>query len=131
MATAAREAETPVPEDKAGVYVIYRRRGGKDEVMYIGRAGTLFRNRNESAGKRPRLGNQGLFGRIINGRHGDKTRRQLYRAELAKPEVDHLSIEWFVTFDGRSGFLPILPEAELLQGYYDATGDLPPWNRSA
>jgi DNA-binding transcriptional MerR regulator len=109
-------AEHRVPS-LAAVYVI-EAMGSAREIVYIGKAGTMCQ---DGTWKR-----QMLRKRLCNQQRG-KSRQECFQDMLAETGARELRFEWFVTGapNAERTILPVLAEAELLQAFYDDTGDCP------
>ncbi len=107
--------------NKKGVYLIYRTTAAnKDELVYIGKSGTLYQNG---------WSKQTLQGRIPNKVGKDETRQQFFERKFVEEKILNLKIRWYTTFDDSELFhVPSYTEALLLQKYYDEYRRLPEWN---
>jgi hypothetical protein len=109
--------EENVP-NKYGVYIIYN---DKNEIIYIGKAGTV---NNDGSFK-----NQGLKKRLKN-RQQKKSRKVFFQEIIEKYNYEFLYFKWFVTYQEDKGIYPFLAEAELLAKYLDIYKRLPLLNRA-
>ena len=114
-----KELSKDVP-DLPGVYYILRLSGGKIDIVYIGKSGTIQQN-----GK---FKNQGLNARL-NNKQEDIKREKFFNDKCEKENIDALDIYWYVTFDDKNQDLPGFVEGEIMQTYFDAYGKLPLWNK--
>jgi hypothetical protein len=114
-------AAAGVPE-APGVYLVYGRRGERDDLLYVDKAGTI---RNDGT-----FGDQGLAGRLVMKQYG-KLRTTLWPRWIDEKGLDALVIRWFVTVGDGVNVLPVKAEADLLQAWYEDGGRLPPENREA
>jgi len=130
-----------------GVYVI--RAGSGNEIIYIGKAGTIGQNGD------PR--DQGIAGRLSNKaftkKGGDKkksvSRKQLFTylingepandpsvndlieqrySNIEKGAWQEIQIEWIETYRDKKGIPPAAAEATLLWAYLEEFGELPKMN---
>lgn len=102
-----------------GVYLVYRLAGGKIDIVYIGKSGTIQQN-----GK-PK--DQGLKKRLNNTHQGLK-RQDYFNTKIEEENIEALDIYWYVTFDDDYRDLPSFVEGLLIQKYFDLYGQLPIWN---
>jgi hypothetical protein len=109
--------EENVP-NKYGVYIIYN---DKNEIIYIGKAGTV---NNDGSFK-----NQGLKKRLKN-RQQKKSRKVFFQEIIEKYNYEFLYFKWFVIYQEDKGIYPFLAEAELLAKYLDIYKRLPLLNRA-
>lgn len=105
-----------------GVYLISAIAGGRSELIYIGRSGTV--------GNDGTFGVQGIRKRLGMKQHGE-WRVELFKNLMRNEALDALHFEWFVTFDHENKILPSFAEAQLLQAYFLEHERLPQLNRSA
>lgn len=131
----------------AGVYVIYGKRGITQELLYIGKSGTIRR-----AGK---LGSQGLVTRINKKDSKTEEGKALMRQSVFRVFVDHpaaekderenvekaypfiqnegsydgLEFHLIETYKNKVGTPPALAEAQLLWAYLFEHEDLPKMNQ--
>jgi len=113
------EVTKDVPNE-AGVYVIYKLAGGKIELVYVGKSGTMNQNGT--------FKEQKLRKRLNNKQDGVK-RQEYFENKIATENIDALDIYWYVTFDKNNQDLPAYVEGVLLQHYFEAYGELPAWNK--
>ena len=102
-----------------GVYLVYRLAGGKIDIVYIGKSGTIQQN-----GK-PK--DQGLRKRL-NNTHQGLNRQDYFNKKIEEENIEALDIYWYVTFDNDYRDLPSFVEGLLIQKYFDLYGQLPIWN---
>lgn len=103
-----------------GVYYILLLAGGKIDLVYIGKSGTILQNGNFKY--------QLLRNRINNKQEGQK-RQQYFEQKISQEGIDGLAIYWFVTFDKQHQDLPGYVEGLIMQRYFDQYGCIPPWNK--
>lgn len=113
------EVSKEVPNE-AGVYVIYKLAGGKIELVYIGKSGTMNQNGT--------FKEQKLRKRLNNKQDGVK-RQEYFENKIEAENIDALDIYWYVTFDKNNQDLPAYVEGVLLQHYFEVYGELPAWNK--
>jgi hypothetical protein len=113
-----REQSKDVP-NLPGVYLVYRLAGGKIDIVYIGKSGTIQQN-----GK-PK--DQGLRKRL-NNTHQGLNRQDYFNKKIEEENIEALDIYWYVTFDTDCQDLPSFVEGLLIQKYFDLYGQLPVWN---
>ena len=116
---ALAEVSQNVPNE-AGVYVIYKLAGGKIELVYIGKSGTINQNGT--------FKEQKLRKRLNNKQDGVK-RQEYFENKIAAENIDALDIYWYVTFDKNNQDLPAYIEGVLIQYYFEVYGELPAWNK--
>ena len=113
--------------DRFGVYLIYGVYGGRQTLLYIGKAGTVHEDGT--------MGGQGLHGRLANKQ--EKMPRQVFFKKLLSGEdprvgpIDSLRIKWLETYRDNAGTPPFQAEAELLAAYLAEFRKLPPLNNKA
>ena len=112
------EASENVPE-LPGVYYIIKLSGGRIDLVYIGKSGTI----NQSGVFKDQL----LKGRINNKTNGMK-RQKYFEQKMLEENIDALDIYWFVTMDKSNSDLPGYVEGLLMQRYFEVHGKLPSWN---
>ena len=105
--------------DEYGAYIVS---GPSDQVLYIGRSGTMLKDGGFQA--------QALRGRLTN-RQGKLSRQEFFEKMLAERKIQSLLFEWFITFNETNHVLPCLAESQLFQAYFDCNGKLPPYNEKA
>jgi len=116
---ALTEVTKDVPNE-AGVYIIYKLAGGKIELVYIGKSGTMNQNGTFKEQK---------LRKRLNNKQDGVTRQDYFENKIATENIDALDIYWYVTFDKNSQDLPAYVEGILLQRYFEIYGALPPWNK--
>jgi hypothetical protein len=114
------------PSDKSGVYVIYALKGGKIELIYIGRSGEV---KSDGSLFIRKAGLGGLRDRLVNGKQFGEPRRNSWRTQMFKENIEALDVYWYVTHDDNFTDCPKILENKLLSGYFDVYGQLPRWNR--
>ena len=115
-----RDVSKDVP-DLPGVYYIIRLAGGRVELVYIGKSGSIEQN--------GLFKKQGLRGRLNNKQNGIK-RQDYFEKKFREENIDALDIYWFVTFDKTIRDLPGYVEGLIMQIYFEVHGSLPAWNNS-
>jgi len=115
-----RDVSKDVP-DLPGVYYIVRLAGGRVELVYIGKSGSI-----EQDGQ---FEKQGLRGSINNKQNGLQW-QDYFEKKFREENIDGLDIYWFVTFDKTNRDLPGYVEGLILQIYFERHGSLPAWNNS-
>lgn len=100
-----RAKGTMVPR-KPGVYLIWGERRAEKRLMYIGKSGTL---KNDG-----QLKGQTLLTRLTRGKQQGMQRAQFLEMSMKQSDLESLSIQWFVTFEGLRKTIPGAAEAELL-----------------
>ena len=112
--------ENDVPNDY-GIYLIYEGFDCNEELIYIGRSGTI-----QSDGT---MGSQGIRKRL--GMKQDGMYRNDFFKEEMKKRQKGISVAWFVTFNiAGQKTLPALAESEAMQEFYELEGRLPELNKS-
>ena len=102
-----------------GVYLVYRLAGGKIDIVYIGKSGTIQQNgKSKDQGLRERL----------NNTHQGLNRQDYFNTKIEEENIEALDIYWYVTFDDDYRDLPSFVEGLLIQKYFDLYGQLPIWN---
>ncbi len=104
--------------NKYGVYIIYSVKDNQEEIIYIGKAGTITTN-----GKFKR---QGIRNRLKAVATNNMPRSKYFQQEvIEKYGFDKLKFVWIVTFNDTRKELPAHAEAKLVQLYYDNYHKLP------
>ena len=106
--------------DLPGVYYIVRLAGGRIELVFIGKSGTIKQN-----GK---FNDPGLKSQL-NSKQDGIERQEFFESRILKENIDALDIYWFVTFDKKSQDLPGFVEGLLIQRFFEMYGRLPLWNK--
>lgn len=97
-----------------GVYIIYN---SKEEIVYIGKAGTV--NQDGTFKK------QGLRRRLTNQHHGIR-REDYFISKIVDDGIDYIDIWWY---ELKSKVIPGYVEGMLIQEYFNRNnGHLPIWN---
>jgi len=113
------------PTKSSGIYIVYSMAESKDKPIYIGSSGKMQKD-----GK-IRHRKNGLYGRIVNGKQFDKSRRKLsWPKKMKEQQIDELNIYWYVTFDDENTDIPAYVEAVSIQKYYNKFRSLPDWNKA-
>jgi hypothetical protein len=106
-----------------GVYLIYSIKDNTEELIYIGKSGTISQN-----GEFKR---QGIKDRLKAVTTNNMQRDKYFQQEVIdKYNFDKLKFVWIITFDDKWKELPAYSESRLLQLYYDNHSVLPTLNRS-
>jgi hypothetical protein len=116
---ALREVSKGIP-NLPGVYCIYCLCGGKVDLVYIGKSGTMLSN-----GK---FKDQ-LLNKRLNNKQDGMYRQQFFEQKLVEDGNDALDIYWYVTFDKDNQDIPSYVEGILLQRYFEIHRRLPEWNK--
>jgi len=106
--------------DLPGVYYIVRLSGGRIEIVYINKSGTIQQNGI--------FKDQGLKSRL-NGKQDGIEKQDFFETLFLKENIDALDIYWFVTLDAKSRDLPGYVEGLLIQRFFQVHGRLPLWNK--
>lgn len=112
--------ENNVP-NQYGVYVIYSVKDGQEELIYIGKSGTMISDGT--------FKNQGIRNRLKAVGEKNIPRSIYFQNVIQKYELDKLKFVWIVTFDDTNEEIPAYIEAKLLQTYYDNNKKLPILNK--
>ncbi len=113
------------PNDKSGVYIIYALKGGRVDLVYIGRSGevrqdgTLF-IRKEGLG--------GLKDTIVNGKQFGEPRRNSWKTIMNYEKIEALDIYWYATHGDNYIDCPKIVESKLLKRHLDIYERAPKWN---
>lgn len=120
ISTVVKESKVP---NEFGIYVISSLTPLKSEIVYVGKAGTIM---VDGQWKR-----QGLSQRLTN-KQSKENRNKFFRNYILEENLKGLRFEWFVTFRSESPkVLPFLPEAQLIQAFFNEHHRLPKLNASA
>ena len=115
------------PADKSGVYIVYALKGGRIELIYIGRSGKL--NKDGSMFIR-KAGLGGMKDRIVNGHQFGKTPRRIsWIMQLQLEKIEALDIYWYATHNEKYTDNPVVVERTLLDIHCEVYGQLPKWNK--
>lgn len=107
--------------DKYGVYLIYGIQNNFEQLIYIGKSGTL---KNDGKFK-----NQALRKRLTM-KQDDMRRKDFFRKIMKENNYDKLKFLWFITYDDIQKILPGFAEGKLFQGYFEDFSCLPKFNKS-
>ena len=111
------------PDKKSGVYTVSAKRGNDEEIVYIGSSGKM----QQSGVLKTRKG--GLRDRLINGKDSKRLKsKKSWMLRKGNESIDHLVVQWWITFDDLNTHIPIYVEGLLIQEFYDTYGKLPHWN---
>ena len=104
-----------------GVYVIYSVLNNIEEIIYIGKSGTM---NNDGSFKK-----QGIKQRLTKKQDGI-ARREFFQNIILDKRFDKLKFSWITTFDKNNKVIPMYCEADLIQTYYNDFKKLPLLNKS-
>ena len=113
------------PNDKSGVYIVYALKGGRIELIYIGRSGEVKKDGTLFIRK---AGLGGLRDRLVNGKQFGEPRRNSWKAVMSYEEIEALDIYWYATHCETYIDCPRNIESRLLQKHLEIYGRLPKWN---
>ena len=113
------------PTDKSGVYLIYALKGGKIELIYIGRSGEIKKDGSLFIRK---AGLGGLKDRLVNGKQFGEARRNSWKNRMVNEKIEALDVYWYVTHGVNFMDCPRVLENTLLQKHLGTYGRLPKWN---
>jgi hypothetical protein len=113
------------PIDKGGVYVIYALKGGRIELVYIGRSGKI---KSDGTLFIRKAGLGGLKDRIVNGKQFGEPRRNSWKRQMLIEGMEALDIYWYITHNDDFVDCPRVLESNLLSKYLGIYGRLPRWN---
>jgi hypothetical protein len=114
------------PSDKSGIYIVYALKGGKIELIYIGRSGKIEKDGSMFVRK---AGLGGMKDRIVNGHQFGKTPRRIsWTKQITFENIEALDVYWYVTHNEKFSDCPRILENKLLQKHLDIYGRLPKWN---
>ena len=111
--------------DKGGVYIVYALKGGRIELIYIGRSGEVKKDGTLSIRK---AGLGGLRGRLVNGKQFGEPRRNSWKTVMNYEKIEALDIYWYATHCETYIDCPRNIESILLQKHFEIYGRLPKWN---
>ncbi|OYQ38346.1 hypothetical protein CHU92_05405 [Flavobacterium cyanobacteriorum] len=118
-------AKCNAPQDKSGVYVVYKVGGSSKEIIYIGSSGHIKPNGDiavRSSGK------GGIKGRIVYGHQFKDKRIRSWKNQMIIDNIELLEIDWFVTYCDKNRDSPLYVEINLLHEFYKNNNVLPKWN---
>ena len=113
------------PTDKSGVYIIYVLKGGRIELVYVGRSGEIKKNGTLFIRK---AGLGGLKDRLVNGKQFGEPRRNSWKNKMQTEKIEALDIYWYVTHSDNYVDCPRILENKILQIHMNIYGNLPRWN---
>lgn len=113
------------PNDKSGVYIVYALKGGRIELIYVGRSGEVKQDGTLFIRK---AGLGGLKDRLVNGKQFGEPRRNSWKAVMNYEKIEVLDIYWYATHCEKYIDCPRIIESKLLQKHLDIYGRLPKWN---
>lgn len=111
------------PTNRSGVYIVIAFKGGKQELIYIGRSGEKDKETGIIVHRKAGLG--GIKDRIVNGyQFGKVARKKSWPLEMKKNDLDYLAVLWYDTENDD----PVAVGHQLLVEYEKEFGHLPAWN---
>ncbi len=110
------------PADKSGVYVIYALKGGRIELIYIGRSGEIKADGSLFIRK---AGIGGIKDRLVNGKQFGESRRNSWKRQMLSEGIEALDIYWYITHNDKFTDCPKVIENKLLSKHLDIYGRLP------
>lgn len=119
-----RDCEAPT--DASGVYLVFGLKGGKEELVYIGRSGKKLAD-GTIQHRKVNLG--GIKDRLVNGKYTHSVtnisvpRYEFWKEMMFKDGFDKLLIRWFVTHSDEYCDCPSIVEDRLIKSHR------PRWNR--
>lgn len=113
------------PTDKSGVYIIYALKGGRIELVYIGRSGEV---KSDGTLFIRKAGIGGLKDRLVNGKQFGEPRRNSWKTIMNYENIEALDIYWYATHNEKFTDCPKIIEDNLLKKYMEIYGQLPKWN---
>lgn len=116
---------TNAPNDKSGVYIIYALKGGRIDLIYIGRSGEVKQDGTLFIRK---AGLGGLKDRLVNGKQFGEPRRNSWKTVMNYEKIEALDIYWYATHCEKYIDCPKIIESKLLQKHLEIYGRLPKWN---
>lgn len=113
------------PDNKNGVYLLFRTIDNEKELIYIGISGLL----QPDGSVKTRKG--GMRDRIINGKQFEerKARRQAWPNKMKEDLIEEINIDWYVTIDDEYFDIPRELERMLLEKHLELHARLPLWNK--
>lgn len=119
------------PNDKSGVYLIYKVNSKNETLLYIGSSG----RRDKDGRLQTRIG--GLHARLTKGYHPNRFNNiKRIQRHIALPnqmqieKIEKIKIYWFVTYDENfNDFLTDI-ENKLILIYRNTNNRLPDWHQS-
>ena len=113
------------PTNQSGVYIIYALKGGRIELIYIGRSGEL---KSDGSLFIRKAGLGGLKDTLVNGKQFGDARRNSWKRQLQIEGIEALDIYWYATHNDKYVDCPKELEKQLLRIHYNLQGRLPTWN---
>lgn len=113
------------PDNKNGVYLLFRTIDGKKELIYVGISGLL----QPDGSVKTRKG--GMRDRLINGKQFEerKARRHAWPNKMKEDLIEEIYIDWYVTIDDVIFDIPRDLERMLLEKHLELHSRLPLWNK--
>ena len=112
--------ENDVP-NQYGVYIIYSAKAGQEDLIYIGKSGTMMTDGEFKS--------QGIKNRLKAVTTNNVSRGKYFQQVMQEYGFDKLKFIWIVTFDDTRKELPAYIETKLIQLYYDHHHKLPILNK--
>lgn len=113
------------PTDKSGVIVVHGLKGGRLELVYIGRSGEL-KNGVMSVRK---TGLGGLKDTLVNGQQFGSPRHTSWMVRMLVDKIEAVDVYWYATHGEDYVDCPKELEKTLLARFKDIYGRVPLWNR--
>lgn len=117
------------PENKGGVYLIYKVVGKEEVLIYIGSSG----QKNSDGTLKIRQG--GMKDRLVNGYHPNRfgqdkriKRQKAFPLQMEKEGILELKIYWWVTYNNDFSDFPTDVETVLREKYRKKFHKLPDWH---
>jgi hypothetical protein len=113
------------PNDKSGIYILYALEDKQVELIYIGRSGEI---KSDGSIFIRKAGLGGIKDRLVNGKQFGEARRNSWKIQMLKENIEVLDIYWYITHNEKFSDCPKIIENKLLKKYFDIYGRLPKWN---
>jgi hypothetical protein len=107
--------------DKYGVYLIYGIQDNFEQLIYLGKSGTI---KNDGKFK-----DQALRKRLTM-KQDDMRRKDFFKKIMKENNYDRLKFLWFITYDDDNRILPGYAEGKLVQAFVENYKRLPLLNKS-
>lgn len=118
------------PDDRGGVYLIYKLIGKEEILIYIGSSG----QKNADGTLKIRKG--GMKDRLVNGYHPNKfgeakriKRHKAFPKQMEKEGILELKYYWWVTYDNDISDFPTDVETVLRKKYFNKFHKHPDWHK--
>lgn len=121
------EAKCNAPNDKSGIYLIYKIVDSTETLIYIGSSG---QNKNGEL-KTRKSGLGGMRDRLVNGYHpkfGKVKRKKAFPNQMKIENITEINIYWWVTFNNENSDFPTDVEDKLMNEYLSEFGKRPEWH---